>query len=187
MNRTLSALREYRLEYPEEAQGREFEDLIRSEGRRAWLRERSDGHVTGSCFLLNSSLTEVLLMYHVKLQRWLQLGGHGEDDESEVVDIAIREAREEAGVDEVFELSKDRILDLDKHLIPSAKGVPQHFHYDIRYLFYIASGVSPVGSSESTELRWVKLEELKGYLNEESTDRVVGKIKTVIEQWKQRS
>ena len=54
------------------------------------------GHITGSAFIVDPA-GRILMTFHRKLQRWLQLGGHGTVDETDPSQTALREAVEEAG------------------------------------------------------------------------------------------
>lgn len=82
-----------------------------------------DGHFTASMLVVNPEKTKVLLMFHKKLQRWLQFGGHS-DDSPDVLSTAIREFHEESGIiegPEIFSYYPRDILpifDLDIHDIP---------------------------------------------------------------------
>lgn len=38
------------------------------------------GHLTGSAWIVDSTRTRTLLTHHVKLEKWLQLGGHADGD-----------------------------------------------------------------------------------------------------------
>ncbi len=50
----------------------------------------------------------------------------------------------------------DVIFDLDIHTIPANKGVPEHLHYDIAFLF-TATKQEPLSiSNESIALEWVE-------------------------------
>lgn len=62
------------------------------------------GHFTASVFLLNKELTHVLLMHHAKLDRWSQPGGHC-DGNPDVINVAMKEAREESGINDIRPLS----------------------------------------------------------------------------------
>ena len=56
---------------------------------------------------------------------------------------ALREAREETGI-EAFEAPVgERILDVDVHPIPAHGSEPAHFHYDIRYLLTVSGPLPP--------------------------------------------
>jgi 8-oxo-dGTP pyrophosphatase MutT (NUDIX family) len=47
--------------------------------------------------ITNPSRTRVLMMFHLKLQMWLQFGGHCDGD-TDIRRVAIREFHEESGI-----------------------------------------------------------------------------------------
>lgn len=81
---------------------------------------------------MNAAGTHVLLTHHRKLGAWFQLGGHA-DGESDVSKVALQEALEESGLQDL-ELVGEHIFDIDIHLIPARKGDPDHYHFDVRFL-----------------------------------------------------
>lgn len=124
---------------------------------RCFLRSSEEGHITGSVFLLNPNLDEVLLTHHKKIGKWLQLGGHADGD-PDIFAVAMREAREESGINDISPLSYD-VFDVDIHAIDQHKGVPAHFHYDIRFVLK-ANNISYKVSGESHDLAWVPLRQI---------------------------
>ena len=63
-------------------------------------------------------------------------------DES-VFAAALREAREETGID-LFDFPiGERILDVDVHPIPAHGPDPAHLHYDIRHLLAVPAPLPP--------------------------------------------
>lgn len=131
------------------------------------------GHMTGSAWILDGSKTHVLLTHHRKLERWLQLGGHADGD-ADLLRVALREAREESGLNEVVPLS-EAIFDVDIHAIPARGNELEHFHYDVRFLLQADRALPLIITHESKELIWVPLEDV-GQLNaEESIRRMVVK------------
>ncbi len=117
------------------------------------------GHVTGSAWIFDPSEKSVLLTYHRKLNRWLQLGGHCDGD-SDVLRVALREAHEESGLSGLTPMSES-IFDVDVHLIPEWKHEPAHFHYDIRYLIRASKSEPFHVSEESRALAWRTLDEVE--------------------------
>lgn len=116
-------------------------------------REHLAGHITGSAWLIDETNGRVLLTHHRKLDKWLQLGGHCDGD-ADVLNVALTEAVEESGIAGITPVSQD-IFDLDVHPIPARGDVPEHFHYDIRFLCQINGNPTFQVSDESHELAWL--------------------------------
>ena len=57
-----------------------------------------DRQVCASCFVVNFSTKELLMIYNKKLGKWLQPGGHIEGEETPL-QTAIREVKEETGIE----------------------------------------------------------------------------------------
>jgi len=131
---------------------REF--VSRSPG--AFSRSNAEGHITASAVVAAPQAPAFLLVWHRKLDRWLQPGGHLEKDDASVFAAALREAREETGIEAFGFPSNDRILDVDVHAIPAHGRDPAHFHYDIRYLLTAAASDH---SARDGETRWFTLPE----------------------------
>ena len=136
------------------------------------------GHLTGSAWIVSADFEEVLLTHHRKLGRWLQLGGHADGD-PDLLQVALREAREESGLDRLAPFGPaaggPRLLDLDIHPIPAHGGEPAHDHHDLRFLLVAAAGQTLRISEESNDLRWVPRRELRAYADEESILRMAAR------------
>jgi len=135
------------------------------------------GHVTASSWILSPDRTKTLLTHHKKLNRWLQLGGHIEDD-STIHDAALREAKEESG-NIYINLISETIFDIDVHLIPARKNIPSHYHYDIRFLCQADSTHLQI-SDESNKLAWVALTDVPELLSDESVLRMCRKCEAYL-------
>jgi 8-oxo-dGTP pyrophosphatase MutT (NUDIX family) len=138
------------------------------------LRTCRPGHITASVWLLSDDLQRCLLTHHRKLSRWLQLGGHV-DGETQVVRAALREAREESGMQRFELLSpQQRVvpIDLDVHPIPARGDEPEHLHWDVRFLLRAVPGQQLVVSEESNDLQWVERSRLAEFTDEESVLRL---------------
>lgn len=136
-------------------------------------RSLAVGHVTGSAWVLDLDRTHVLLTHHGKLDKWLQLGGHADGD-SDVLQVALREAQEESGLNGIRPVDQ-RIFDVDIHLIPARKHEAEHFHYDVRFLLEADRGQSLQISDESKALEWVRLDRVSDLTQEESMLRMARK------------
>ena len=115
------------------------------------VRERLEGHFTGGAWLVSGDGRRTLLTHHRKLGRWLQLGGHADGD-SDMARVALKEAEEESGLSHLS--VEGDIFDLDRHWIPERKGVPGHWHYDVRYVVRANGSEDYVVSEESLDLAW---------------------------------
>lgn len=132
------------------------------------------GHITGSAMIVNRMRTKTLLTHHHKLEKWLQLGGHSDGD-PDTLHVALREAEEESGVKGIVAVT-EKIFDVDVHTIPARKNEPEHFHYDVRFLFEADDTLPLLMSSESKDLAWIPLDRITDYTREESVLRMVRKI-----------
>ena len=117
-----------------------------------------EGHLTGSALVVDARGERVLLLHHRKLDRWLQPGGHCDGD-ANLAGVALREAREETGI-EGLTVEPDPI-DLDVHAIPARPGEPEHLHLDVRFLVRAPEGAEPARNEESNELRWFTPDEAR--------------------------
>lgn len=137
------------------------EELDSQKQMIAFIEKHSDcferslaiGHVTASAWLLDKTGKKALLMHHAKLNRWVQLGGHCDGD-AFVLRVAIKEAKEESGIDAIEPVSEN-IFDIDIHEIPEKGPVKAHLHYDIRYLLQVKSDEVAQKNHESKELLWI--------------------------------
>ena len=149
--------REYAMRWPDEAATASlFGDLL-DDGADAFVRERLAGHFTASSWLVSADGTRTLLTHHRKLGLWLQLGGHA-DGERDLRIAALKEAQEESGLPGLS--IEPGIFDLDRHWIPEHKGVPAHWHYDVRYVVRAGAEEGYVVSDESHDLAWRSIAEL---------------------------
>lgn len=130
------------------------------------------GHFTASAWVVNPSYSKVLLLKHAKLNRWLQPGGHADGD-PDVCAVAVRELREETGV--IAQPVSNHFFDLDIHRIPARKADPEHDHYDFRFLFVVDDQLPLHTNHESTEVKWVPLEQLEIYQADTSLLRLRAK------------
>ena len=181
MNRheLIDNLRDYQTNFPEE-QAFVFRFLELLKHPRAYYRDHLPGHMTASAWIVNQANTHVLLTHHAKLNRWLQPGGHADGDE-DIVRVALKEAKEETGLD--VSLPIKNIFDIDIHPIPARAEFPTHLHYDIRFAFVACDRVLLNISNESHDLKWVSLHEVSSISqNNSSMVRMVQKTLLTADQ-----
>jgi len=132
------------------------------------------GHFTASSFVLSPVGDALLLIRHPKLGRWLQPGGHVEDDDADLLGAARRELLEEVGLADL-PLACQGIFDLDVHRIPEHANEPAHEHFDVRFLFRAAKRELPA-AGVAGEVRWFPLTEIGAGGSDRSVLRVVHKL-----------
>jgi 8-oxo-dGTP pyrophosphatase MutT (NUDIX family) len=137
-------------------------------------RTHLPGHITGSAWIVDSTRTQVLLVHHAKLNKWVQPGGHADGDEN-ILRVALKEAEEETGIKK-FNLLSDYVFDVDIHLIPKRADFPEHFHYDVRFLLEADPNDLIQVSEESHDVKWIRLDELEKYNRERSLLRMKEKL-----------
>lgn len=132
-----------------------------------------EGHLTGSAWIVSPDRTQVLLVHHRKLNRWLQPGGHADGD-SDLAAVARREAWEETGV-AAPRLARPDLFDFDRHRIPARGAEPEHWHYDFRFLIEADPAAPVVVSEESHEVKWFPLADIGSLTSEASLLRLAHK------------
>jgi 8-oxo-dGTP pyrophosphatase MutT (NUDIX family) len=109
------------------------------------------GHVTASALVLDDSGTQVLLTLHPRLGRWVQLGGHCDEDDPDVVAAALREATEESGVAGLR--IAPELAAVHVHPVTCSLGLPTR-HLDLQFVAHAPAGAQIAISDESEDLQW---------------------------------
>ena len=145
------SLAAYRTRWPGEGAAVSLFATLLDQGPAGFGRERLEGHFTASAWLVAADDRRVLLTHHRKLGLWLQLGGHADGD-LDLARAALREAGEESGLPDL--VVEPAIFDLDRHRIPAWRDVPEHWHYDVRYVVRATGSEAFTVSDESHDLAW---------------------------------
>ena len=139
------------------------------------------GHFTASAFVLSPDRSELVLIHHKKLGIWVQPGGHVDPTDPDLMTSARREVLEEVGLGnlEPFQALGSPIFDVDIHTIPARKQEPAHEHFDVRFAF-VAETRELVRSEEVLDLRWVPLAEIERMASDDSVQRAVKKLRSLL-------
>lgn len=117
----------------------------------ATQRSCAAGHLTASALVMSADGQSTLLTLHPRVGRWLQLGGHCEQQDLTLAAAALREATEESGIAGLSVLPDP--VHLDVHPITCSLGVPNR-HFDVRFAVIAPAGAVAVISEESLDLRF---------------------------------
>ena len=171
------------------ADAREQEDLL---AMRDFARTLADpfsraqwpAHFTGSAVVVSPEGGRVVLVHHAKLLRWLQPGGHAEPaDAGQMQNTALREAREETGLEVTLHALAPAPLDVDVHVIPARKAEPEHRHLDVRYLF-VARDAEALrhDPAESFGAQWLAWGEALARADEAPLHRLLEKARAAVQR-----
>lgn len=152
-NKLFTLLNDYEPEFEIEIQAKNLMLDFLKNNKNCFERSSQAGHFTGSAFVVNYDNSRFLLTHHRKLNTWLQLGGHADGD-NDIIAVSKKEAYEESGL-ESLELVFPGIFDIGVHEIPEYKGIPVHYHYDVRFLLKQTNPCEQIHiSDESNDLKW---------------------------------
>ncbi|MEB3032257.1 NUDIX hydrolase [[Mycobacterium] nativiensis] len=117
----------------------------------ACARECVPGHITASTLVLDHTGERALLTLHPRVGRWLQLGGHCEDTDADILAAALREATEESGV--VGLRLDPQLAAVHVHPVTCSLGVPTR-HLDLQFVAHAPADAQIGISDESLALSW---------------------------------
>ena len=121
-------------------------------------------HITSSAWIVNSDFRKVLMAYHRIYDSWAWLGGHN-DGNTDCLQVAIQEAKEESGLKNIVPLSDSifsiEVLTVDGH---EKKGsyVSSHLHLNITYLLQADENEEVhIKEDENKGVKWFLMEEVE--------------------------
>jgi ADP-ribose pyrophosphatase YjhB (NUDIX family) len=125
------------------------------------IRENEFAHITSSGFIMNKALDKVLMIHHNIRNTWAWTGGHVDGDPNFLY-VAMKEAKEETGLNSVTALS-EHIVSID--ILPvfghvrRNKYVSAHLHLSVAYIL-IASEKDELilNAEETSDVKWFPLD-----------------------------
>lgn len=163
-----------------------FLKLLRQE-KRIFFRDSTGAHMSASSWIVNQNHDRVLLAYHNLYDSWAWTGGHA-DGEEDLLSVAIREAGEETGIEQVVPVRREifsiESLTVDGH---EKRGsyVSSHLHLNVTYLLE-ADDRQPIHkkADENSAVGWFGLEECLKAVNEPwMRDRIYRKLLDKMRAW----
>ena len=127
-------------------------------------RENEFGHFTASSWAVNKDRTKVLMIYHNIYKSWAWTGGHA-DGCQDLLEVAVRELKEETGVENV-KIVKDDIFSLEiirvNGHVKRGKYVSSHVHLNVTYLLEVDENeVLKIKEDENSGVKWVNIEDVE--------------------------
>lgn len=151
-------------------------------------RNNEFGHFTASSWAVNKERTKVLMIYHNIYQSWTWTGGHA-DGESDLLNVAIRELKEETGVQNV-KILNPHIFSLEIPVVEghvkNGKYVSSHVHLNLTYLLEVNENeVLRMKPDENSGVKWVDLQDIEKVCNEKwIVENVYRKLKEKLREQK---
>lgn len=121
-------------------------------------RENVVCHFTASAWIVNPERTKALFILHKLAGQWRWPGGHA-DGETDLLKVALTEAREETGL-EKLKILDEGIFSLEVFAIPGhvhkGETVNAHLHVDAGFIFEASEDEAiKVKPDENTDIRWM--------------------------------
>jgi 8-oxo-dGTP pyrophosphatase MutT (NUDIX family) len=137
-------------------------------------------HVTASALIVHPGTARVLLRWHQRQQAWLQVGGHGDPGESDLLAIAKREASEETGLADLEPWPDAGIRHVVIVDVPPGKGEPAHQHADIRYFMATRTPDQARAEHDDAPLRWLSLTEAREATSEPNLRETLARLERLL-------
>lgn len=147
-------------------------------------RENEIVHFTCSAVVLNKTRDKVLMVYHNIYKSWSWAGGHADGD-SDFLRVAIKEVKEETGVEEINILDKN-IMSLDVLSVlghvKRGKYVTPHIHISVAYLLEVDENeILKIKEDENSNVGWLPIDTFLDSVKEEHMkpiyQKIIGKAK----------
>ena len=134
-------------------------------------RTNSIAHVTASSWIVNKTRTKVLMCFHNIYKSWSWTGGHADGDQN-LVNVAIREAKEETGLKNVNLVQQD-FLDVEVIPVPPhlKRGFPvgNHLHLNVTFLLEADENEQLTAKpDENSKVAWIDVEKLDEVVSEKN-------------------
>lgn len=127
-----------------------------------FTRDNPIAHFTASAWIVNPDHTRVLMAWHNIYKTWAWTGGHA-DGECDLLSVALREAREETGIEDIRPVTPEiyslEILPVNAH-VKRGRFVSAHLHLNVTYLL-AADDAQPLRPKpdENSAVAWLPLDE----------------------------
>ena len=160
-------------------------DLLKSE-KNIFSRKNKICHFTASSWIVNEEKTKILMIYHNIYDSWSWTGGHT-DEETDLLKVAIMEAKEETGLENIKVLLEDifsiEILTVDGHM-KNGEYISSHLHLNITYLLEANErDTLSIKEDENSGVCWVDIEESEKISKEKNMKIIYKKLNEKLKKY----
>ena len=146
-------------------------------------RENVLAHITSSGYIINESKNKVLMVHHNIYKTWSWTGGHADND-SDLLYVSIKEAKEETGIQNIKPLSKNifslDVLPVIGH-IKNNKYVSAHLHLSVAYLLEADERDELfIKADENSGVKWIPIDKIHEYSNEPDMVKLYCKVNEIL-------
>jgi 8-oxo-dGTP pyrophosphatase MutT (NUDIX family) len=140
-----------------------------------WRRE-TPLHVTASALIVHPPTRRVLLRWHARQQAWLQVGGHADPGETDPLAIAIREGREETGLDDLRPWPDEAVVHVVIVGVSAGAREPAHEHADVRFVLATDRPDAVRPENPAAALRWLPVDEAHALTTESNLRETLTRV-----------
>ncbi len=135
------------------------------------MTKPGDKHYTATVYIVTEEQPrKALLLHHRKHDKWVPPGGHQEANENPL-EAAIREVKEETGLDIAKYFEPTRVVNGQSLYLPLPRYImeqhimahgdePEHFHLDMEYLVRVPHQAVNHQQDEAHGIGWFTVDEL---------------------------
>ncbi len=179
-------IKEYLEIFPEE---KESLELLKEYIRNYKYKEIIDwnnfnGHIVASGIMYSIKEKKYLVLYHKDFKKYLYPGGHVDQIDANPLETAKREAKEETNISDFTEIKiSDNPLvpmDIDIHIAMYNErlNLPEHYHFDFRYLFVIPQIEDvQIDAEESRDYKWIEKDE---FFQNPKYNKIMNKVEKLL-------
>ena len=142
-------------------------------------RENAMAHMTASAWVVSPDRTQILMAYHNIYDSWSWLGGHA-DGEEDLLAVALREVREESGLEHLRPISEEiyslEILPVDAHQ-QRGKFISPHLHLNLTFLLEADPAAAVrAKEDENSAVGWFTADKMLEVVREERMKPIYRKL-----------
>ncbi len=162
----LETLEKYEKVFPGDLDLPKFKEFLNNPenmGEKSVDRKNMNGHIDADALVVHNG--KVLMIYHKSLQKWLQPGGHIESEDKNIFEAAVREVKEETGLDveSVEGVFSEIPISIDVQIVPEnkKKEEAEHIHYSCMFLLKLKDENQKILNNDDGvgDIKWFTLDD----------------------------